>query len=155
MLKIFCNLAFLQKIELVPTSTELMKRCLLPTTVAEVAQMELTMMKTNLLKVYYLWILSKLNYQFWTSDRAISEDPCFAVKEVTKMIAKWSERFMADCGSHQKNPQIANKMNNIKTKMLSHLQSQAGYPFYFYILKNGMSSRWSFSRRPSRRRTPL
>ena len=51
---------------------------------------------------------------------------------------------MADCGSHQKNPQIANKMNNIKTKMLSYLQSQAGYPFYFYILKNGMSSRWSF-----------
>jgi len=51
------------------------------------------------------------------------------------MIAKWSERFMADCGSHQKNPQIANKMNNIKTKMLSYLKSQAGYAFYFYILK--------------------
>ena len=60
-------------------------------------------------------------------DRAISEDPCFAVKEVTKMIAKWSERFMSDCGSHQKNPQIPKKMDKFKTKMLAHLRSQAGY----------------------------
>ena len=43
------------------------------------------------------------------------------------MIAKWSERFMADCGSHQKNPQIPKKMDKFKTKMLAHLRSQAGY----------------------------
>ena len=40
------------------------------------------------------------------------------------MIAKWSERFMADCGSHQRNPQIPSKMDKFKTKMLGHLQSQ-------------------------------
>ena len=43
------------------------------------------------------------------------------------MIAKWSERFMADCGGHQKNPQIPKKMDKFKTKMLAHMRSQAGY----------------------------
>ena len=40
------------------------------------------------------------------------------------MIAKWSERFMADCGSHKRNPQIPSKMEKFKTKMLGHLKSQ-------------------------------
>ena len=34
---------------------------------------------------------------------------------------------MADCGSHQKNPQIPKKMDKFKDKMISHLQNQAGY----------------------------
>ena len=34
---------------------------------------------------------------------------------------------MADCGSHQKNPQIPKKMDKFKDKMISHLQTQAGY----------------------------
>ena len=61
------------------------------------------------------------------SDRAISTDPCLASKEVTKMISKWSNRFMADCKSHQSNPQIPKKMEKFKNKMLTHLRSQAGY----------------------------
>ena len=31
---------------------------------------------------------------------------------------------MADCGSHQRNPQIPSKMEKFKTKMLGHLKSQ-------------------------------
>ena len=34
---------------------------------------------------------------------------------------------MAECGSHQKNPQIPKKMDKFKDKMISHLQTQAGY----------------------------
>ena len=64
---------------------------------------------------------------FLHSDRAISTDPCLASKEVTKMVSKWSDRFMADCKSHQSNPQIPKKMEKFKNKMLSHLRSQAGY----------------------------
>ena len=65
--------------------------------------------------------------KFTYSDRAISADPCLAVKEVTKMISKWSDRFMGDCKSHQSNPQIPKKMDKFKDKMLTHLRSQAGY----------------------------
>ena len=60
-------------------------------------------------------------------DRAISKDPCEAVKQITTGFKKWSDRFMADCGSHQKNPQIPKKMDKFKDKMISHLQTQAGY----------------------------
>merc|ERR1712046_67803 len=56
-------------------------------------------------------------------DRAISEDPCVSVKQITKMMTKWANRFMADCGSHQKNPQIPKKMDKFKEKMLTHLKS--------------------------------
>lgn len=57
-------------------------------------------------------------------DRAISKDPCEAVKQITVGFRKWSDRFMADCGSHQKNPQIPKKMDKFKEKLISHLQTQ-------------------------------
>ena len=34
---------------------------------------------------------------------------------------------MADCKSHENNPQIPKKMEKFKNKMLAHLRSQAGY----------------------------
>ena len=34
---------------------------------------------------------------------------------------------MAECASHQKNPQIPKKMDKFKEKMISHLQTQARY----------------------------
>ena len=90
------------------------------------AQIKPTMMRINHLKVCKR-IKLKSKIKFLTSDRAISTDPCRATKEITKMISKWSDRFMADCKSHQRNPQIPKKMEKFKNKMLDHLRSQAGY----------------------------
>ena len=62
-----------------------------------------------------------------SKGREISEDPCVAVQEVTNLITKWSEQFMSDCRSHQRNPQIPKKMDKLKVKMLNILRSQARY----------------------------
>ena len=72
-------------------------------------------------------------------DRAISTDPCLAAKEVTKMISKWSKRFMADCRSYQRNPRIPFKMLLFKDKMLAHLRSQAGYANYVKLYQPKIS----------------
>ena len=77
--------------------------------------------------------LTKCAFLIWYfQDRAISKDPCEAVKQITTGFKKWSDRFMADCGSHQKNPQIPKKMDKFKDKMISHLQTQAGYITYWF-----------------------
>ena len=82
----------------------------------------------NLFQWQILFHLTKCTLLIWYSqDRAISKDPCEAVKQITTGFKKWSDRFMADCGSHQKNPQIPKKMDKFKDKMISHLQTQAGY----------------------------
>ena len=56
----------------------------------------------------------------------INENPCIAVKEITEQIAKWSDEFMADCRSHQRNPQIPKKMVKIQNKLIKFLRSQVG-----------------------------
>ena len=57
----------------------------------------------------------------------INENPCIAVKEITEQIAKWSDEFMADCRSHQRNPQIPKKMDKIQNKMIKFLRSKVDF----------------------------